>query len=73
MGRIINVTTANVDLCDQALKALELHLNTLAKMTDDYPVECSFGNYSFFFQSRSDIESLIGNLRSRISDFRKAA
>ena len=69
MGKVINVTAANIDLCDDALKALRLHLDRLAQMTREYPVECCFGRYSFLFESREDIESLIANLDAKISDY----
>jgi hypothetical protein len=38
-------------------------------MTREYPVECCFGRYSFLFESREDIESLIANLDAKISDY----
>jgi hypothetical protein len=73
MGKIINVTAANVDLCTDALGDLRLHLEELARLTKDYPVECSFCTYTFLFESRQDILNLIDSLSRKIDDYRKAA
>ena len=70
MGKVVAITAANIDLCEEALKALRQNLEELARMTKDYPVECSFGTYTFLFESRGDIESLIDSLSQKIAAYR---
>lgn len=42
-------------------------------MTKEYPVQCSFGAYSFLFESPADMQSLILNLDGKITGNRAAA
>ena len=60
-------------LGDDDLRAIQIELETLARMTKDYPLECSLGAYDLLFESRDDIEILIESLSEEILESRDAA
>jgi hypothetical protein len=63
----------NVTLCADALRAIQLRLETLAHLTQDYPLKCSLGAYDLLFESRDDIEILIESLAEELSEAGNAA
>jgi hypothetical protein len=73
MGAAIEADDENVTLCDDALRAIQTQLETLAHATTDYPLECSLGTYDFLFESRDDIEVLLDSLTEELSESRNAA
>jgi plasmid stabilization system protein ParE len=70
IGNVVEITATNADECERALENLRDHLDTLARMTERYPVECSFGGYRFVFTSRVDITTLISVLGSKLASYR---
>ena len=71
---MVSATQANsedVIPCDD-LKAIQAHLETLAKVTKAYPLECSLGTYALLFDSKDDIEVLLESLAEEISESRVA-
>jgi hypothetical protein len=56
-----------VALCEDALKAIQSQLETLAHGAEDYPLECSLGTYAFLFESRDDVEILLESLTEQLS------
>lgn len=73
IGDVVKIRKDNVEVCEDALTALRKHLVKLAKMTDEYPVECNFGGYRFVFTCESDITDLISCLDEKISAYRRTA
>ena len=61
------VTAQNLQLCRDARDALRANLETLAKLTKKYPVECRFGGFRFVFESRAEIDTLIRALDEGIA------
>lgn len=66
MGEIIKVTTSNVMALSGALSALRSNRPTLIDSLSRYPLICEFVNYGFVFETSADIDSLIGNLDTKI-------
>ena len=61
------VTMQNLQLCKSARDSLRANLETLAKLTEKYPVECRFANFRFVFESRAEIDALIDALDKGIA------
>ena len=70
---MLTITHENFGECNRASRALRDHLDELAKMTEKYPVECTFAGYRFVFRNRGDIESLIALLDEKLTPFLSAA
>jgi len=66
------ITRANFDAFTRADRLLRDHLEELARLTKDYPVECTFAEYRFIFQSRSDIEILISKIEAKLGKYQKS-
>jgi hypothetical protein len=73
MRTAMDADDETLTLCDDALRAIQLQLETLAHLTNDYPLECSLGTYDFLFESRNDIEILRDSLTEELSESRHAA
>lgn len=73
MGRSVKITRSNATSIEEALNELRARLDELARLTESYPVECSFGGYRFVFSSREDIQGLIDVLDEKLRDYRAAA
>jgi hypothetical protein len=63
----LEVTVQNLQLCKSARDALRANLETLAKLTKKYPVECRFAGFRFVFESRADIDAVIATLETGIA------
>jgi hypothetical protein len=59
MGSAIRIGDEDGFLCDDALRAIQSQLETLARTPKDYPLECSLGTCEFLFESRDDVEILL--------------
>jgi hypothetical protein len=66
-------TDRNDSYTGNELERIQLQLESLARMTNDFPIECSVGTFDFLFESRDDIEIILDNLTEEISTSKKAA
>lgn len=66
MAEKIPITRRNAKQWSGVVSILTSELEHLALLTREYPVEFSFQGYSFVFESRSDIERLIAELRAQV-------
>jgi hypothetical protein len=70
---MLTITHENFGECDRASQGLRDHLDEVVRMTEKYPVECTFAGYRFVFRNRGDIEKLIAMLDEKLAPFRQAA
>ena len=70
---MLTITHKNFYECERASHELRAHLDELARMTQKYPVECTFAEYRFMFRSRADIVALLAQLDEKLASFRQAA
>ncbi|MGC9984099.1 MAG: hypothetical protein ABSF35_10740 [Polyangia bacterium] len=73
MAKTMNITPANIELCESAKAELIERLEELARMTRRYPVECVFGEFRRVFATKADIQKLIDELAEEISDYYRRA
>jgi len=55
-------TGADYTYSDDELRAIQLQLESLVQVTNDYPVQYSLGTCDFLFESREDIERILESL-----------
>jgi hypothetical protein len=70
---MLTITNKNFRECQSASEELRAHLDLLARMTQQYPVECTFGGYRFIFRTRQDVIDLIAQLDEKLASFNSAA
>ena len=73
MGGTTLTANARDKFGNDEIEAFQSRLTSLARETIDYPLECSFGTCAFLFESRDDIEVILGNLNEEISVSRRTA
>ena len=67
------ITPATFPTFNRADQLLRGNLEELARMTKEYPVECTFAGIRFVFNSRQDIENLIALLAQKMAAYRQSA
>lgn len=69
----LKASKATVAEFRQAQSLLLSELESIVKMTKDYPVVCTFAGYRFVFESRGDVEALIAQLTEALEEYQAAA
>jgi hypothetical protein len=69
----LKASKATVAEFRQTQELLRSELESIARMTKEYPVVCTFAGYRFVFESRDDVLALIAKLDVALDEFQKAA
>jgi hypothetical protein len=73
MSDAFTITAGNFPAFNLADSLLRRHLDELARLTKEYPVECNLAGYRFMFSSREDIEQLLAIIDQKLVEYRRRA
>lgn len=73
MSKQLQVDESVYELFCEARDELIGNLEELARLTERYPVEITFGNYRFVFNTVDEIHELIQDMNEKIAAYEAAA